>query len=189
MLGSMTTLDTMLSKNRTYAAERAAAGKLGASLPATLPTVKSLIIGCADMRVDPEALLGTDPNTAVVIRNIGGRITPGTFEMLALLGRIGQVAEAIPGGGGPFDVIVLHHSDCGSKRLAGDPALLAAYFGVPENETAGKHVDDPRASVALDVAALRAAGALPAAWTVSGLVYDVDTGLVDVVVPPAPLGA
>jgi carbonic anhydrase len=41
--------------------------------------------------------------------------------------------------------------------------------------------------VALDVAALRANSNLPDNLVVSGLVYDVKTGLVEVVIPPAPL--
>jgi carbonic anhydrase len=46
---------------------------------------------------------------------------------------------------------------------------------------------DPRVAVAVDVAALRAIPELPGEWLVSGLVYDVATGLVEVVVPEAPI--
>ena len=52
------------------------------------------------MRVDPAYVLGIKPGEAVVMRNIGGRITPGLLEQLGMLGRIGEVAGAIPGGGG-----------------------------------------------------------------------------------------
>jgi carbonic anhydrase len=45
-------------------------------------------------------------------------------------------------------------------------------------------VSDPRAAVAVDVALLRAIHALPGDWLISGLIYDVATGQVDVVVPP-----
>jgi carbonic anhydrase len=41
--------------------------------------------------------------------------------------------------------------------------------------------------VTVDVDALRAIPALPAAWLLSGLVYDVATGLVETVVSPAPI--
>jgi len=54
-------------------------------------------------------------------------------------------------------------------------------------ELAAKAVTDPRAAVAADVAVLRTTPALPGEWLVSGLVYDVATGLVDAVVPSAPL--
>jgi carbonic anhydrase len=109
------------------------------------------------------------------------------LRQLGLLGRIGEVARQAPAGGGEFHLIVLHHTDCGTTRLAGDPAMLAQYFQVKESEVAGKSVLDPHVSVAVDVAALRAVPALPANWLLSGLVYDVSTGLVKVVVPPAPI--
>jgi carbonic anhydrase len=104
-----------------------------------------------------------------------------------LLGRIGEVAGEIPGGGGEFHLVVLHHTDCGITRLAGDPAKLAHYFQIQEGELKTKAVTDPWAAVAVDVAALRAIPALPGAWLISGLVYDVATGLVEIVVPSAPI--
>ena len=121
------------------------------------------------------------------MRNIGGRITPGLLEQLGLLGRIGEVAGAIPGGGGEFHLIVLHHTDCGITRLAKDASMLAHYFQIQEREVEAKSILDPRVSVAIDVAALRAIPALPDGWLISGLVYDIGTGLVDVVVPAAPV--
>ena len=118
----MNNLDRMLEHNKDFAARQSATGTRMPSLPRALPNVKSIIIGCADMRVDPAEILGIKLGEAVVMRNIGGRITPGLLEELGLLGRIGEVAAAIPGGGGEFHIIVLHHTDCGITRLAGDPA-------------------------------------------------------------------
>jgi len=54
------------------------------------------------------------------------------LEQLGLLGRIGEVAGEIPGGGGEFHLIVLQHTDCGITRLAKDPAMLERYFEGPE---------------------------------------------------------
>jgi carbonic anhydrase len=184
---SMNTLDRLLQRNKEFAAQQSAAGTVMPSLPRAMPKVKAAIIGCADMRVDPAHVLGIKPGEAVVLRNIGGRFTPGLLEELALLGRIGAVAGEVPGGGGEFHLIVLQHTDCGITRLAGDPAMLAHYFQIQEGELKTKAVTDPRAAVTGDVAALRAIPALPGAWLISGLVYDVATGLVEVVVPPAPI--
>ncbi|MGA8437596.1 MAG: carbonic anhydrase [Candidatus Sulfotelmatobacter sp.] len=180
----MSTLDTLIQRNKEWAKEAAAAGAL-VSLPDQLSKVKALIIGCADMRVDPAHVLGIESGEAVVMRNIGGRVTPSLGEQLGLLGRIGEVAERIPGGGGEFHVIVLHHTDCGITRLVGDPDLLASYFEIGREELSAKAVNDPRKAVSVDVSALRAARALPESWLLSGLVYDVATGLVEIVVPPA----
>jgi carbonic anhydrase len=182
----MNYFDSMLQRNKDFAAHQSA-GTFMPSLPRALPNVKAIIIGCADMRVDPANLFEMKPGEAVVIRNIGGRVTPGLIEQLGLLGRIGEVAAAIPGGGGKFHIIVLQHTDCGMTRLANDTDKLAHYFQIKEGEVKAKSVMDPRAAVAADVAVLRAIPALPASWLISGLVYNVATGLVEVVVPPAPI--
>jgi carbonic anhydrase len=183
----MSAVDTMLERNKDFAARESAAGTLMPSLPEALPHVKALVVGCVDMRVDPAPVLGIELGEAVVVRNVGGRITPAVIEQIGLLGRIGQVAGAAPGGGGEFHIVVLQHTDCGITRLAGDPALLAHYFQIQESEVGLKTVLDPRNAVAMDVASLRAITALPASWIISGLVYNVATGLAEVVVPPAPL--
>jgi len=185
----MNNLDSMLKRNEEFAAQQNAAGTLMPSLPRAMPDVKAIIIGCADMRVDPAHILETKPGEAVVIRNIVGRITPALLEQLGLLGRIGEVAGENPGGGGEFHLVVLHHTDCGITRLAGDPAMLTRYFQIQEGELKAKAITDPRAAVAVDVALLRAIAALPGEWLISGLVYDVATGLVEIIVPPAQIRA
>ena len=63
--------------------------------------------------------------------------------------------------------------------------MLTHYFQIHEGELKSKAITDPRAAVAVDVALLRAIPALPGEWFISGLIYDVATGLVEVVVPPA----
>jgi carbonic anhydrase len=183
----MNQFDSIVQRNKAFAVQQSAAGTLMPSLPRALANLKAIIIGCADMRVDPAHVLGIKPGEAVVIRNIGGRITPGLLEELDLLRRIGEVAKAIPGGGEEFHIIVLQHTDCGITRLAGDPDKLSHYFQIPAGELERKTVTNPRAAIAVDVAALRAIPALPPQWLISGLVYDVATGLVEVVLPPAPL--
>src|SRR5580700_1262527 len=152
----MSQVDDLLQRNKEFAARQSAAGTLMPSLPRAMPNVRAIIIGCADMRVDPAHILGTKPGEAVVMRNIGGRITPGLLEELGLLGRIGQVAGENPGGGGEFHIILLQHTDCGITRLTGDPALLTHYFQIQAEELKTKSVSDPRMAVAVDVAALRA---------------------------------
>ena len=181
----MSTLDSMLERNKNFAARESAAGALMPSLPRALPNVKAIIIGCADMRADPAHVLGIKPGEAVVLRNIGGRVTPGLLEQLRLLGRIGEIAGEVAGGGGEFHIVVLQHTDCGITRLARDPTMLTRYFQIPDEDLKTKAISDPRAAVAIDVAIIRTVPALPGEWFLSGLIYDVATGLVDIVVPPA----
>jgi carbonic anhydrase len=179
---TMSVIDTLLTRNKEFATHET----LMPSLPKAMPNVKALIITCADMRVDPAHVLGVQSGEAVVLRNIGGRITPGLVEQIGLLGRIGQVAGA-PAGGGEFHIVIMQHTDCGITRLAPDTGLLAHYFQIPESDVPSKKVLEPREAVSMDVATLRSLPPLPASWMISGLVYNVGTGLVDFVVPPAPL--
>src|ERR1700723_61044 len=147
----MNNLDRFLQRNEDFAAQQSAAGTLMPSLSRAMPNVKAIIIGCADMRADPAHVLGIKPGEAVVLRNIGGRITPGLMEQLGLLGRIGQIAGEIPGGGGEFHLIVLQHTDCGMTALGGEPAMLAHYFQIQEGELKAKAVADPTKAVAVAV--------------------------------------
>jgi len=173
------TIDTLLQRNHEFAAHRFVAG-----LPMR-PALQTIIISCADPRVDPAHLLGLEPGEAVVLRNIGGRITPGVLETMLMLGRIARAEGGIPGG--EVHLIVLQHTHCGITHLNEDPDLLASYFDISKEDLLAKEITDPRAAVAVDVAALKATPALPGNWLVSGLVYDTETGLVEVVIPPAPV--
>jgi carbonic anhydrase len=102
---------------------------------------------------------------------------------MAMLAAIAQVQGANPGDG--FHLIVLHHTDCGMTHLEEKPDMLAGYFGIGKGELEAKAVTDPRTSVAVDVAALRAIPSLPRGWLVSGL--DIATGLVEAVMPAVSL--
>ena len=80
--------------------------------------------------------------------------------------------------------MILHHTDCGIIRLADYPEQLAAFFEIPADELKSKAVDDPYAAVRVDTAIARLA--LPPGRLVSGLVYDVSTGLIKIVEPATP---
>jgi len=177
----MTTIDTLIQRNEEFAAHR-----FDADL-SLMPTLGTLIVSCADPRVDPAHVLGIQPGEALVIRNIGGRITPATLQTMALLGMIPQLEGAGPVSG--LNLVVLQHTDCGITRLARVPDRLAAYLGVAPEELEPKAVGDPYAAVAVDVAALKANPSLPPGVIVSGVVYDIATGRAALVAPPARLRA
>jgi carbonic anhydrase len=122
------TIDELVRRNANFAAGGAFAG-----LP--FPTNQTLrVIGCVDSRVDPSHVLDLELGEAVVMRNIGGRVTPAVLRSWALLAKLGQ---ARPGGqpaGGPPHMVILHHTDCGIKTLADYPELLAKYFEIPVEE-------------------------------------------------------
>src|SRR3954451_14585650 len=158
-----------------------AAGGAFAGLP--FPSDQTLrVIGCVDSRVDPSHVLGLDLGDAVVMRNIGGRVTPAVLRSWQLLGRLGGPAAGGRSGGGPPHMVVLQHTDCGIKRVAESPEMLAEFFEIPVSDLGAKAVSDPYAAVSIDVDVVRRA--LPAGLLVSGLVYDTTTGLIEMVVPP-----
>jgi len=153
-----------------------------------IPSQKTLILGCVDPRVDPMDVLKLVPGEAAVIRNVGGRVNPALFETMAILGTVSKVGGAAVGQG--WNLIVLHHTECGiSGCYHHAPELLAKHMGVATDELAALEIDDPYKAVAIDVAALKANPNLPGAFTVTGLVYDVTTGLIETVVPAGRLRA
>lgn len=80
------------------------------------------------------------------------------------------------------------HDTHGCVRRAPFPDLLAKYFEIPTSELDAKAVSDPIGSVQVDVEIIKQEVRGGSSFLVSGLVYDVDTGLVETVVAPTPLG-
>jgi carbonic anhydrase len=175
----MTLIDALLERNKDFSVHSFDPG-LEIS-----PKLRTLIVSCADPRVDPAHVLGLALGEALVIRNIGGRITPTTMQAIGMLGAIAQSEGLNPGKG--FNLIVFHHTDCGITRLTAKPDLLTGYFGINKSELDAKAVSNPHLAVISDIEALEANPAFPSLWTVSGLVYNVSTGLVETVVAPRPL--
>lgn len=173
----MTVIDSLLERNAAFATS------LYSSTLKIIPTKKTMILGCVDPRVDPVDVFGLTLGEAAILRNVGGRVTPATLETLAMLDVVARAGGGALGAG--WNLVVLHHNDCGITRLAKSPELLARYFGVDPSELEALAIDDPRQSVVVDVAALKANPHLPGGFLVTGLYYDVTTGRVETVVPSA----
>ena len=151
------------------------------------PAGNMMIIGCVDPRVDPTQVLGVRHGEAAVIRNVGGRITPATLRTIGMLSKVGQAnADSRPPG--TWNLVVLHHTDCGMTDLAAFPKLLAEYFEIPVEQLDTRAVSDPRRSIRADVDTILRTLRGPD-FLVSGLVYHVETGAVTTVVPETPLPA
>lgn len=175
----MNFVETMLERNANFA-ETDFAPELK-----MMPSTGTIILGCVDPRVDPVEVLGLRQGEAAVIRNVGGRVNKPVMETLGLL-RV--VSKAAGRADGVSNLVLLHHTDCGILSCYHNaPDLLAKHMGVETAALREVDVTDPHKSVAHDIAALRANNQLADTLTVSGLVYDVATGLVEVVVSPAPL--
>lgn len=169
----MTAVHRLLKRNRQNPAP--------ANLPIE-PKLRTLILTCSDQRSDPAQALGLDAGEAVVIRNAGGRVTPAVLTDLAILSTVG----GIEGLRGDFELIVMHHTDCGTSRLVGDQyhGLLAQHFGIAPEEVPERRVDDPAAAVTFDVGLLREHPLIPETMTISGVLLDIDSGQTQLIVPP-----
>src|SRR5919206_3357401 len=165
-----TNLDPALERNRAFAA---AGGHRGAVV---FPNLRLFVITCLDPRVDPAHILGLDLSDAIVVRNVGGRVTPEAINDVAF---IGQIAENVLAEGPLFEVAVIHHTQCGAGALADDTfrRSYAERIGAEESALRERAILDPVATVTSDVERIRAAGAISPRVTVSGHVYDVATGL------------
>ncbi len=169
-------IDTALGRNRAFAA---AGGHEGAVV---FPSLQLFVITCLDPRTDPAHFLGIGLSDAMVVRNVGGRVTPEVINDVAF---IGQLAETLLPDGPLFEVAVIHHTQCGTGALADDTfrGRYAKRIGVHESSLRDHAVLDPAATVTRDVGLLRSGRSISPRVTVSGHVYDVVTGLVQTVVP------
>lgn len=174
----MNFLETLNHRNREFAKNR-----FSADLK-IMPSMKTMIIGCIDPRVDPVDIFQLEPGEAAIIRNVGGRIDVATLQILAIVRSIAQANGKEVGPG--WNLIVLHHTDCGIVPCHHhSPGLLEKYFNATPEDLGTMEIDDPYKAVVKDVKALKANRNLPGEFMVSGLVYDVQTGLIDTVVPPS----
>ncbi|HEX7136176.1 MAG TPA: carbonic anhydrase [Iamia sp.] len=174
-----TALDRLLDRNEDHAA-----GHDGVT-PALEPSLRAVVLACADHRADPAHVLGLAPNEAVVVRNPGGRVTESFVNSLVVLATVASIEGLGPG----FELIVMHHTDCGLSRLGGErhAGLLGAMFG---DVGSSRHtVTDPMVTVDEDIDSLRRNPFVPDTLVVSGLVYEVESGRAHTVVAPAPLSS
>ena len=169
-------LDAALTRNRGFAA---AGGHEGTVV---IPALGLYVITCLDPRTDPAHFLGLSLSDAIVVRNAGGRVTN---EVISDIAFIKQVAEMFLPEGPLFEVVIIHHTECGTAFLA-DETFRHAYSqqtGVDEAIALDRAVLDPVSTVATDAASLRAAFPATSRIVVSGHVYNLATGLVETVAP------
>ena len=170
----MTRMTPLLERNERFASTYAPAA-LG------VPARQLLIVTCLDHRVDPAIVLGLRLGDAPVIRNAGGRVTQAVIEDIDY---IGFLAEQLFGSqledDRLFEVAILHHTQCGTGLLA-DPGFRRQAAGATGRAEAALEVTavaDPHVTVAADVERLLASPLLSPKVSVSGHVYDIDTGRV-----------
>jgi carbonic anhydrase len=165
-----------LERNRAFAG---AGGHEGAVV---FPNLRLFVITCLDPRTDPAHFLGLGVSDAMVLRNVGGLVTPEVINNVAY---ISQLAELAVPDGPLFEVALIHHTQCGTGALADDAFRhrYAERIGVDEAPLREDAIIDPAATVVQHLDRLRAAPAISPRVSFSAHVYDVVSGLVETVAP------
>ena len=170
----MTRMTPLLERNEQFA-------RTYTPVPLGLPAAQVIVVTCLDHRVDPAIVLRLKLGDAPVIRNAGGRVTQAVIDDLAYLAFLaGQLFGGQLADDGLFEVAVIHHTQCGTSFLA-DPGFrrqAAEATGLSEAVLEASAVADPHTTVRADVERLLTSPLLSPKVSVSGHVYDIETGRV-----------
>jgi carbonic anhydrase len=130
---------------------------------------------CMDARLHPEKFLGLEIGDAHVIRNAGGRASDDAIRSLVISSHLLGTRE----------LGVVHHTDCGMLTFTNDDlrTKLEDELGVDAGDVDFLPFADLDQSVRDDVERIRSSPLLPEGITVSGYVYEVETGRLREVVP------
>jgi carbonic anhydrase len=140
------------------------------------PGRKIAILACMDARLNPYGLLGLQEGDAHVIRNAGGVVTDDEIRSLAISQRLLGTEE----------IILIHHTDCGMLTFTDDEFKRSVQddTGI-KPEWAAEAFADLDEDVRQSIARIKASPFIPRKDSVRGFVYDVHTGQLNEVDPPA----
>lgn len=160
----MATFDELLRANERYA-ESFEEGDL--PVP---PARRVAVVTCMDARLHPEEFLGIELGGAHVIRNAGGRVSEDAIRSLVISQRLL----------GTNEVVVMHHTDCGMMTFENEDlaAKIREDLGVDASDRDFLTFSDLEQSVRDDVETLENSELIPDDITISGAVYEVETGKV-----------
>lgn len=132
------------------------------------PARNVAVVTCMDARLHPEKFLGLDVGDAHVIRNAGGRVSEDAIRSLVISERLL----------GTDEVVVVHHTDCGMLTFQNEDliAKIKEDLGVDATGREFLPFPDLEQSVRDDVETLRDSDLIPDDISVSGAIYDVETG-------------
>jgi carbonic anhydrase len=130
------------------------------------PRKNTAVIACVDSRIYPNRILKAEPGDFHILRNAGGLVTDDALRSL-------MVSQF----NGTTKIIVLMHTDCGAQAYPADEerARLEAETGQPIGIDL-RPFDDLEAELRRGVETLRSTRLLAHRDSVTGVIYDVDTG-------------
>ena len=156
-------VETILAANREYAARH------GTTDIPLRPARHLAILTCMDARIQLFPVLGLKLGDAHVIRNAGGRASEDAIRSLVVSTNLLGTRE----------ILVIQHTDCGQNRFSNDDIRhhLLAHLGVDSGDTDFLTFSNLHESVRGDVQLIRSSPLLPKDIRVSGMIFDVATGL------------
>lgn len=135
------------------------------------PSRRLAVVLCMDARIDPFEVLGLSVGDAHIIRNAGGRAADA-IRSLAISHHLLGTQE----------FVIIHHTDCGMMKftnaeihesIGNELGPAAAEAATQIDFLAFESLDQ---SVREDVAVLRASPLIGDDVSISGFVYEVETG-------------
>lgn len=174
----MSNFESLLERNNQFKQNFSAV-----NLP-VIPELRTVVLTCADARVDPAHIFKLDLGESVVMRNSGGRVTKEIIEEIATMAFL--VAKIDGDKKGPFELIILQHTHCGVERYA-DPNFQKALKEQTGIDVSSLSISDHEKSLREDIEQVRVAPEIPGYIIVSGSIYDVENGTVNQVIKPARL--
>jgi carbonic anhydrase len=158
----------LLAANRDYAASHSMSGFDGVALAGVA------IVTCMDSRIDPLGMVGLQPGDAKILRNPGGRVTDAALIALVLGVNLLGVQRVMVGQ--PTRCAMASESkEELTSRLTQASGRDASWLSL-------EVITDQVASLHADVAKARKHPLISSTVVIGGFLYDVDTGLLSLVV-------
>jgi carbonic anhydrase len=134
------------------------------------PRRRLAVVACMDSRMDIFEMLGLAHGEAHIIRNAGGVVTEDVIRSLVISQRLLGTRE----------IILLHHTDCGLQRLAGDTLKdeIESETGVRPS-WATESFKDPYEDVRQSIRRLQVSPFIEHKEHIRGFVYRVEDGHLD----------
>ena len=145
-----------------------------------------IMLTCMDPRVDPSRFAGLELGDAFVLRTAGARVTDAVVREVAMSWMLMAAAdEAFTG----LELAIVQHTRCGMAAIAQPDVADKVTARFRSDEVVNTYaITDPTESLLADVARLSTFPHSPRDLVVSGHIYDIDTGQLTQLVPPARLG-
>jgi len=153
--------ENLIKSNEAYAAKF---DKGDLALP---PAKKYLVVGCMDARFDPATALGIELGDAHVIRNAGAIAQDAIRSII--------ISEQLLG---TEEVILIKHTGCGMLTFKNEDAqaIVKKNLGVDASSIDFYPFPDLEEAVKDDVKYLKESPYVPDSITISGWIYEVETG-------------